>query len=75
MTVVDFVKTNTQILSNCPIGLKIFNIGRDGTPCVFDSEKDEFSVFRYCCAYDIDHWYYVTKGAEKYYCLYIDEVD
>ena len=75
MTVVDFVKTNTQILSNCPIGIKNFNIGRDDTPCVFNSEKDEFSTFRNYCVYDIDHWYYFNNGTEKCYYLYIEEAD
>lgn len=75
MTVVDFVKTNTQILSSCPIGIKIFNSCRDDTPCVFNSDTDKFSTFRYYCDHDIDHWYYVNNGTEKYFCLYIDEVD
>ena len=75
MTVVDFVKTNTQILSSCPIGIKIFNAGRDDTPCVFNSEEDKFSTFRCYCDYDIDHWYYFNNGTEKCYYLYIDEVD
>ena len=75
MTVVDFVKTNTQILSSCPIGIKIFNTGRDGTPCVFNSEEDKFSTFRCYCDHDIDHWYYLNNGTEKCYDLYIYEVD
>ena len=75
MTVVDFVKTNTQILSSCYIGIKIFNAGRDGTPCVFNSEEDKFSAFRVYCNYDIDHWYYFSNGTERCYYLYIDEVD
>lgn len=75
MTVVDFVKTNTQILSSCPIGIKIFNIGRDDIPCVFNSEEDKFLTFRCYCDHNIDHWYYFNNGTERCYYLYIDEVE
>ena len=78
MTVNDFVKTNTQIMSFCPIGLKIFNVGRDGEPCVFDSTKDSFDTFIHYCEYEIDHWFYTIDpkgGPEKAFYVYIDEED
>ena len=75
MKIIDFVKTNTQILSSSPIGIKIFNMDRDDTPCVFDSEEDKFSTFCHYCHYDIDRWYYFNNGTEKCYYLYIREVD
>ena len=75
MTVVDFVKTNTQILSSCHLGLKLFNVSKDDIPCVFDSEEDKFSTFLRYCDHDIDHWYYFNNGTEKCYYIYIEEDD
>ena len=85
MTVNAFVKTNTHIMSGCPIGLKIFDISRDGKPCVFDSTKDSFEKFTYYSEYEIDHWCYTIypKGEpesenfreEKAFYAYIEEDD
>ena len=72
MTITDFVKTNTQIISMLAMQFKIFDIGRDGTPCVFDSTKDAFSTFVYYCDYEIDHWFYYSDGKEKAYWIFID---
>lgn len=75
MTVADFVKTNTQILTMCHLDFKLFNINREGNPLVFDSTKDSFHDFVYYCDRDIDHWFYYNDGKEKAFWLYIDGDD
>lgn len=74
MTVVDFVKTNTQILSSCHLDFKLFNINRSDL-CVFDSKKSTFNEFLYYCDREIDHWFYYSDGTEKAFWLYIDGDD
>lgn len=75
MTVVDFVKTNTQILKMGGIPIKIFNINREGNPLVFGSNVNTFADFTYYCHYEIDHWFYFNDGTEKAFYLYIDGDD